>query len=147
MNNRNSKKPMDKKSMTIMWVIIAAIMVFAAANDGEAIIPAVGTMVIVSVILIAVGAANKKAIAKNEAKKPPVELNRPFPTPKPGKKPSAILHHSDEAEEAVTCHHLTGKEKYIQQLDSYLKAGLIDKAEYKVMKERYSKLDIPEDYH
>ena len=44
MNNRNSKKPMDKKSMTIMWVIIAAIMVFAVAGDGEAVIPAVGTM-------------------------------------------------------------------------------------------------------
>ena len=76
-----------------------------------------------------------------------MELNRPFPTPKAGKQPSVILRHSDEAEEAITCQHLTGKEKYIQQLDSYLKAGLIDKAEYKIMKERYSRLEIPEDYH
>ena len=45
------------------------------------------------------------------------------------------------------CAHSLGKEKYIQQLDNYLKAGLIDRAEYKVMKERYEKLDIPEDYH
>ena len=52
-----------------------------------------------------------------------------------------------KAEEAISCAHVNGKEKYIQQLDSYLRAGLIDKAEYRALRDRYSKLDIPDDYH
>ena len=147
MNNKKNQQPLGKGGMAIVGGIVAAIMVFAVANDEEAIIPAIGTMVIVMVVMLLSNAANKKKGGGNSAKKPEVKLNRPFPTPKAVKQPSALLHHSDEAEEAITCHHLTGKEKYIQQLDSYLKAGLIDKAEYKVMKERYSKLEIPEDYH
>ena len=56
-------------------------------------------------------------------------------------------HRAAEAEEAIHCSHLSGKQKYIQQLDSYLKNGIIDRAEYKVLRERYEKLDIPDDYH
>ncbi len=146
-NNKKNQQPLTKGTATITWVIVAAIMAFAMANDGDALIPAVATMVIVSAILIITALASKKTANKDGAKKPTVELNRPFPTPKADKQPSGILRHSDEAEEAISCQHLTGKEKYIQQLDSYLKAGLIDKAEYKIMKERYSRLEIPEDYH
>lgn len=147
--NRNSKQPLSKGAMTVMWVIIAAVMVFAVAADEEAVIPAVGTMAIITVILLLCGAANKKAAEKGAAKRPSVELHRPFPAPKPGKPAAALLRHKDEeqAEEAITCAHVRGKEKYIQQLDSYLKAGLIDKSEYRIMKERYEKLEIPEDYH
>ena len=143
MNSKNSKKPMDKKSMTIMWVIIAAIMVFAAASDGEALIPALGTMILVTVIILVSGAANRKNAGKTASK-------GAVSAAKPGERPTPrVFQHPDdpEVEEAVRCQHATGKEKYIQQLDSYLKAGLIDKAEYKLMKERYQKLEIPEDYH
>ena len=146
-NNKKNQQPLTKGTATIIWVIVAAIMVFAGAGDGDALIPAVATMVIVSAILIITTVANKKKANKDGARKQTVELNRPFPTPKTGKQTAAILRHSDEAEEAISCQHLTGKEKYIQQLDSYLKAGLIDKAEYKIMKDRYSRLEIPEDYH
>ena len=148
-NNKKNQQPLTKGTATIIWVIVAAIMAFAIANNGaeDAIIPAVATMIIVTAILIITTVASKMTANKNGAKKQTVELNRPFPTPKTGKQTAAILRHSDEAEEAITCQHLTGKEKYIQQLDSYLKAGLIDKAEYKIMKERYSELEIPEDYH
>ena len=52
-----------------------------------------------------------------------------------------------EAEEAIHCAHLTGKAKYMEQIDNYLKTGLIDRSEYKVLRERYMKLDIPEEYH
>ena len=52
-----------------------------------------------------------------------------------------------EADEAIHCAHLRGREKYLEQIDNYLKTGLIDRSEYRVLKERYMKLDIPEDYH
>ena len=55
--------------------------------------------------------------------------------------------HRDEAEEAVHCAHSRGKEKYLEQLDGFLANGIIDKAEYRLMKERYSRLEIEDDYH
>ena len=63
--------------------------------------------------------------------------------------PSIRLHASDqtEAEEAIHCAHLTGRAKYMEQLDSFLRTGLIDREEYRVLKERYMRLDIPDDYH
>ena len=47
-------------------------------------------------------------------------------------------------EEAVKCAHPRGREKYIHQLDNFLANGLIDKSEYRVLKERYEKISIPE---
>lgn len=52
-----------------------------------------------------------------------------------------------EADEAIHCAHLRGKEKYLEQIDGFLRTGLIGKEEYRILKERYSKLDIPDDYH
>ena len=54
---------------------------------------------------------------------------------------------SEHAEQAVHCHHSTGKQKYLEQLDSFLANGIIDRAEYRLLKERYSKLNIEDDYH
>ena len=50
-------------------------------------------------------------------------------------------------DEAIHCAHLTGREKYLEQINSFLKNGLIDRAEYNALRERYSKLNIPDDYH
>ena len=55
--------------------------------------------------------------------------------------------HRGEAEEAVHCAHSRGKEKYLEQLDGFLANGIIDKAEYKLMRDRYSRLQIEDDYH
>lgn len=243
MNNKNSKKPMDKKSMTVMWVIIAAIMVYAGASDGEAIIPAVSTLVIVTLIILIAGAANKKTAATQNSRSQaaPVRAARERPAaaderPRVSRLKNRrglwlgilisaaallavlpkellldtlrLIEHfglrrtlhvlwysqrgqvyglmifaglaliivlalsrmsalsrrirrepenipvprnagvkAPETEDAITCEHHTGKEKYLRQLDSYLQAGLIDRAEYRTLKERYEKLDIPEDYH
>ena len=50
-------------------------------------------------------------------------------------------------EEAINCAHSTGREKYLEQIDGYLKTGLIDRAEYNALKARYERLNIPDDYH
>jgi hypothetical protein len=52
-----------------------------------------------------------------------------------------------ESDEAIHCAHLRGREKYLEQIDNYLKTGLIDRSEYRVLKERYMRLDIADDYH
>ena len=47
----------------------------------------------------------------------------------------------------IRCEHKTGTEKYLEQIDGFLKSGLIDREEYRILRDRYSKLDIPDDYH
>ena len=66
-----------------------------------------------------------------------------------GQKPgaAAVGKRRPHEEQAVTCSHKTGKEKYMEQLDSFYRAGLIDRAEYKTLRERYARLELPEDYH
>ena len=51
------------------------------------------------------------------------------------------------SEQAVGCQHAAGREKYLRQLDDHLKSGLIDKAEYKLLRERYLRMDIDERAH
>ena len=45
------------------------------------------------------------------------------------------------------CAHSRGREKYLEQIEGFLANGIIDKAEYKVLRERYEKLELPDDYH
>ncbi|MBR1567231.1 MAG: hypothetical protein IJ649_10780 [Oscillospiraceae bacterium] len=144
-----SRKPMDKKSLLIMIAIIAVIMIYAVAEDPDAIIPAVGTMVIVTSIVVAVIASNKTKAGKTGKTKTEVELHRPFPQPTAvkTKQPPRAFRHADEVEEAITCAHHTGREKYLEQVEGFYKNGLIDRAEYKALREKYEKMDIPEDYH
>ena len=52
-----------------------------------------------------------------------------------------------DPDEAIHCDHRSGREKYLEQIDNYLKTGLIDRNEYKVLRDRYMKIDIPNDYH
>ena len=145
-----SRQPMSNRSLLIMVGVIAAIMISAAASDPDAIIPAVGTMVIVVAIVGAVLASNKAKAGKGSAKtKNAVELHRSFPQPTAvkTKQSSRVFQHADEAEEAITCAHHTGREKYLEQVEGFYKNGLIDRAEYKTLREKYEKMDIPEDYH
>ena len=63
------------------------------------------------------------------------------------RRPSPALQHKDEAEEAIRCAHSTGKEKYLEQIEGFYKNGLIEREEYKILRAKYEKLDLPEDYH
>ena len=72
---------------------------------------------------------------------------RPAAQPRPQVRAKARAHRDSEAEEAIHCAHLTGRAKYLEQIDNYLKTGLIDKDEYRVLKNRYMNLDIPDEYH
>ena len=129
----NAAAQSNSKVPVLIAVTVAVIMVFAMTADEENMIPALSTIAITFAIAgVSLGA--------NKAKKGAAPTARPVPQRR-------RFEHADEAEEVITCAHHTGKEKYIEQLESYLKAGLIDKAEYKVLKDRYNKLDIPEDYH
>ena len=68
------------------------------------------------------------------------KLQRGAPSREAAPKPEAV-------EDALHCDHKRGKEKYLQQLDSFLRCGVIDRAEYRTLRARYEKLDIDDDYH
>ena len=141
MNRKNSD---SKKSMVPGLVVLAAVLVFNviadAADDGmTAIIAAVSVAVVGLVVAITVVAVKKAASRGGTAERPV----RPAAPARPG----ARIPLSAEREEAIHCAHLTGREKYMEQINSFLKNGLIDRAEYNALRERYSKLNIPDDYH
>ena len=62
------------------------------------------------------------------------------------KVPAASKEYSG-TEEAIHCAHSRGKQKYLEQIESFLANGIIDKEEYRLLKERYEKLDLPDDFH
>lgn len=110
---------------------------------------------VVSIVRMIRSAPAAKAAAKGAARPQQAVRTRETARPAPARSaavkhhPSIRLHAPDqpEAEEAIHCAHLTGRAKYMEQLDSFLKTGLIDREEYRVLKERYMSLDIPDDYH
>ena len=152
MNKKNN--PKSKGSVIPILVILGIILMRSAADDPERAAIFFG-FIVVGVIIATVVTVAKKAAGKagSAAKPQPVRTaaahEKPVPAAKAAaERPHGFRHRDEiEAEEAVHCAHRRGKEKYIEQLGYYLKAGLIDREEYKVMKARYEKLDIPEDYH
>ena len=51
----------------------------------------------------------------------------------------------NDAGSAVRCVCAKGKQRYLDQAAMFYKNGLIDRAEYNLMCERYNKLNLPED--
>ena len=144
MNKRDKKK--SPQGMVPGLIVLFTVMIFnfiaGATDDGPvAVIAAVACFVVAVIVAVTVFAVKRAASGDasaqtaRSAERAPAE-HRP-----------TIRLHADEAEEAIHCSHVRGKQKYIEQLESYLKNGIIDKAEYRVLKERYEKLDIPDDYH
>ena len=108
-----------------------------------------------SIVKMIRSAPAAKAASRGAARPQQAVRTRESARPAPAR-PAAVKHHPSirlhapdqpEAEEAIHCAHLTGRAKYMEQLDSFLKTGLIDREEYRVLKERYMRLDIPDDYH
>ncbi len=138
----NNRKNSNKKS-SVLPIVILVILFSALRNTADREMQVILTGIFAAVLLLAlipVLTGKKKTKAGREEKAAPVRAAEDRRQPARGGK-------EREREEAVRCHHSRGKEKYIEQLDSYLKAGLIDRAEYRVLRERYEKLDLPDDYH
>ena len=150
----NNRKQGGSGSAVLMSVIIAAVLLFNAAAKFHPDDPEFLFIVIAVILFLAVDFlifSRIRAGKSGTKKQTSVELNRPFPQPTAikTKRPSPVFRHKDEeeAEEAVRCAHARGKEKYFEQIEGFYRNGLIDRAEYKVLREKYEKLDLPEDYH
>ncbi len=139
----NSNRKNSNKKSSVFPFVLLVILFSALRNTADREMQVILTGIFAAVLflaLIPVFARKKNAKAGREEKAAPVRAAEDRRQPARGGK-------EKESEEAVRCHHSRGKEKYIEQLDGYLKAGLIDRAEYRVLRERYEKLDLPDDYH
>ena len=142
-NNNNKKKGKGYLApAVILFALLSVIGEIGEMERPEALIVVLVGAVILVVILATVSAVKKHG-GKTETAARRSAPARSAARPAARSTPRG----AERAEEAVHCHHSTGKQKYLEQLDSFLANGIIDKAEYRLMKERYSKLDIEDDYH
>ena len=151
----NNRKQNSNGSIVVWGVILAVIFAYTAATgtDPDLMLPVLVAVAAVVMVVAVISMVSKMkaggAGQKPDAAKQSVSLHRPFPQPTAMKnrRPAAILQHKDEAEEAISCGHRSGKEKYLEQVEGFYKNGLIDREEYKILRAKYEKLEIPEDYH
>ena len=136
MNTSNNKKPAKKGGIVPLLVVLAIAFSAVGELDEDALIPIVGVAVFIAVIAVIVS-MTVKAVKKNT----PASAARRTAPARPA------VRAGRGTEEAIHCQHKSGKQKYLDQLDSFLANGIIDRAEYRTLRERYSKLEIDEDYH
>lgn len=136
--NRKNKK--NNSTLGIGIIAVVALMNVLSAADGGAFVGILAAVL----ILGAVGFAVAFTLAKKQgmAKKGSV-----YHAERAKEKAKHIFMREEYGEEAVKCAHPRGREKYIHQLDNFLATGIIDKSEYRVLKARYEKMNIPENMH
>lgn len=141
MNNRNRKNTSSNSTLAIATIALIVLLNAASgAISGDGIFGLIVVMLFLGIAGLSVGMMYTKK--KGGAKRGSVyNKERAKETAK------HIFMREEFEEEAVKCTHPRGKEKYFAQLDNFLANGLIDKAEYRVLKERYEKAKVPENMH
>ena len=128
----NNRKKSDPKSAIIVLIIVIAVAMFGAVQDGNYIVPVI--VLGIGVLVACLGAASNKKKTEDKTLKRMSEHEVKTPA----------FSSRDESEEALHCTCAHGKQRYLDQAAMFYKNGLIDRAEYNAMCERYSKLDLPE---
>ena len=154
MNNQQKKKQ-SGASWAILIILIPLMM---RMLDGE-LPPAVfGVIVIAVVAAVAFGkmAKNREKAAKSALesrgsgtkaapgrKTPEVELHRPVPSMQRREPVTSKRSYPQPEAYCVSCelsgedHFVRDRQRRLEQLDSWLKNGLVDKQEYLVLKQRF----------
>ena len=141
-NNNNNKKK-GKGYLAPAVILFALLSVIGEIGEMER--PEALIAVLVGTVILVVILATVSAVKKHSEKSGTPVRSAARPAARTAARPASGG--AERAEEAVHCHHSTGKQKYLEQLDGFLANGIIDKAEYRLMKERYSRLNIEDDYH
>ena len=127
------KKDRKKKKQNLLGVIAAIVIIFLAefADSAEGLGILIFIAVIVGIVALLVNKLKPKAetAARGSTEQPHSEGRHISFVPE-------IHLHSDGSECVNT---LRGRERYYAQLDSFLKNGIIDREEYKVLRSRYER--------
>lgn len=143
MNDSRKQRKDPKSTFTITFVIIMALIIQSvlSASSGAGFIGLVAVMMFVGILGFSV------AYALSKKKKSWAKKGSMYHMERAKEKAKHMFMREEFDEEAVKCTHPRGREKYIHQLDIFLANGIIDKTEYRVLKERYDKLNIPDNMH
>ena len=146
MNDRENQSRKKNQSGGGKGILIALgfiiLMNVIGAGGGSAILVILAIALIIAIVVIAVKAATKAA-QKNSAEEAPVRWTRPDNdsrqnAPEPAErlvyKPQAGYNENASAE-----NFQRDRQRRIAQLDDFLKNGIIDKEEYKVLLSRYER--------
>ena len=133
--NKDRKKKKQNPLGVIAAIVIVFLAEFADSTDGIAALIFIAVIVGIAVLLVKKLKPKAAATARESTEQPRSEGRHISFVPE-------IHLHSDGSECVNT---LRGREKYYAQLDSFLKNGIIDLDEYNFMRERYAKMDIPDD--
>ena len=146
MNDRerqNSKKNQSGGGKGILIALgFIILMNVIGAGGGSAILVILAIALIIAIVVIAVKAATKAA-QKNSAEEAPVRWTRPDNdsrqnAPKPAERP-VYTPQAGYNENASAENFQRDRQRRIAQLDDFLKNGIIDKEEYKVLLSRYER--------
>jgi len=148
-NNSKNKKPEKKKSTAIAVItLVLALFSLADSTDGDAGM-FIGFVIIIAAIVGIIFAVVKivnKAIY-GDGKKPVTQTktysavnkwsrdSAETPIAAPASRPKSFVY-DDKAYERNTERDM---QRRIAQLDDFLKNGIIDKEEYRILRERYEK--------
>ena len=133
--NKDRKKKKQNPLGVIAAIVIVFLAEFADSTVGIAALIFIAVIVGIAVLLVKKLKPKAAATARESTEQPRSEGRHISFVPE-------IHLHSDGSECVNT---LRGREKYYAQLDSFLKNGIIDLDEYNFMRERYAKMDIPDD--
>lgn len=146
MNDRERQSSKNNQSGGGKGILIALgfiiLMNVIGAGGGSAILFILAIALIIAVVIIAVK-AGKKAAQKKTAESSPVQWTRPDNdrrqnAPKPAERPvytPQVVYNENASAENFQ----RDRQRRIAQLDGFLKNGIIDKEEYKVLLSRYER--------
>ena len=141
MNNRERK---NNSSGFMGLAIIAVLMILRGVVDAVSGSNILGLIIPIATIAV-FGAVLGLLLGKK--KKASAQKGTVYQRERTREKAKNYFTRDDVSEQAVKCAHPRGKEKYFAQLDGFLANGIIDKSEYRVLKERYEKINIPDNMH
>ena len=133
--NKDRKKKKQNPLGVIAAIVIIFLAEFADSAEGVGILIFIAVIVGIAVLLVKKLKPKAAATARESTEQPRSEGRHISFVPE--------IHLHSAGSECVNT--LRGREKYYAQLDSFLKNGIIDRDEYKFMRERYAKMDIPDD--
>lgn len=126
----------DKKSASSSSLIVTIAVLLMAAISAENgknadIIRSISIPLVIIAVIMLIAKAKKANMVSPEKK------------PKPSSETNTVHLNSGREENAALGSQ--GKQRYLDQAELFYKNGIIDKEEYRAIKERYSKLEIPEE--
>ena len=140
MNNRGRK---NNGSTGVVGMAIVALVLLLNAVNVSAFSSAFGPVILAAVLALA-GFAFAIYLAKQ--KTAPAKGSA-YHNERSKEIAKRVFMREEFNEQAIKCTHPSGKEKYIHQLDNFLANGIIDRVEYRILKDRYEKANIPENMH